>query len=391
MLPQVLMLGWEYPPYVNGGLGVASQGLAEAMSQFVRLQMVVPQAQGIPPGSPEFLGFDRFGDTRFWQETAGGILSESDSAYGYSDFKQPLYKGNLAAKVARYRKLALRVSEDQNFDLIHAHDWMTFPAALTLRQKREKPLVLHVHSTEYDRSGPGTRNWIYRLEKEAFQEADMVVPVSQYTAEVLKKEYAVPERKITTVHNAVHAQKGIRLPRPFPELLVVFIGRMSGQKGPDLFLKMALKVLEHFDRVRFILAGMGEQRPILMRLAAQARIGDRFHCVGYLDTTEKQKMLGMANLLVMPSLSEPFGLVALEAAQMGVPCIISQNSGVKEVLPAAIAVDPMDISQMAHYVVSMLRYHTLRKTVALHQKENLKKVGWENAAMKLLTAYREKL
>lgn len=384
MLPQVLMLGWEYPPHINGGLGVASQGIARSISQYLNLQLFIPNALGVQKTAVELAELVPFG-------FSPDFTTLPVSLEGYAPYQtgNVLYQGNLALKVARYRKTVWEVAQSRRFDLVHAHDWMTFPAAMQLQKKLRKPMVLHVHSTEYDRSGPQAKNWVYRLEKEAFQKADLIVPVSQYTARIIEKEYEIPARKISPVHNAIRLQKGIRLPKPFPEKLVVFMGRITGMKGPEQFLNMSLKVLEHVDRVRFMVAGVGDQRGKLMRLAAKARIGDRFHCVGFLDAAEKQRMLGMADVFVMPSLSEPFGLVALEAAQMGVPCLISENSGVKEVLKGAIEIDPLDRNQMAHYVISLLNHPRLAKTVSLQQKKNMEGQSWDAAAMKLISLYQQ--
>ncbi len=393
MLPQVLMLGWEYPPYINGGLGVASQGLAEAMGEFVNLQLVVPQAQGIAHSRAEIMGLDQIPHPEWIEETRVQVSTIPVGLQAYPTTQTPdsLYQGDLAEKVHHYRKLVVHLAKNRNFDLVHAHDWMTFPAGMALRKAHHKPLVLHVHSTEYDRSGPQSHNWIYRLEKEAFELADLIIPVSQYTASILEREYGISAEKISPVHNAIHLQKGIRIPKPFPEKLVVFMGRITGQKGPEQFLNMSMKVLEHYDQVRFMLAGMGDQRAQIMELAARFRIGDRFHCVGFLESAEKQRMLGMADLFVMPSMSEPFGLVALEAAQMGVPCLISSQSGVQEILPGAIAIDPLDLNQMAHYVISLLKYPSLAETIVQEQKKNLEGVSWEESAVKLINLYREKL
>lgn len=396
MLPQVLMLGWEYPPYINGGLGVASHALAEALERFVNLKVILPNAQGIPAGAPTILGLDQLsgGEWEAQQASSLRIPVELRAYAGVADEDtQGLYSGNLLKRVAHYETLARRIARSERFDLVHAHDWMTFPAAIGIKRERQKPAVLHVHSLEYDRSGsgPDAPNWIYEIEKEAFKEADLIIPVSEYTSNILEKVYEVPKAKIFPVHNAIVPRKAVRLPKPFPEQLVVFMGRITGQKGPERFLNAALSVLEHFDKVRFMMAGQGDQREVLMRLAAKAKIGDRFHSMGFLSASEKQRMLAMADVFVMPSMSEPFGLVALEAAQMGVPCVISKRSGVQEVLPAAISIDPDNLGELTHYLLSLLKYPTLGRVIVERQKQNLLGLDWEKAAMKIVTAYRERL
>ena len=388
------MLGWEYPPYINGGLGVASQGLAEALERFVNLKVILPNSQGIPAGAPSILGLDQLAGGN-WDNQPGSSLRLPVKLQGYANKAevQGLYSGNLLKRVAHYETLARRIARSERFDLVHAHDWMTFPAAIGIKRESKRPAVLHVHSLEYDRSGsgPDAPNWIYEIEKEALAEADLVIPVSEYTSNILEEVYEVPKAKIFPVHNAIVPRKAVRLPKPFPEKLVVFMGRITGQKGPEKFLNSALLVLEHFDQVRFMMAGQGDQREQLMRLAAKARIGDRFHSMGFLSASEKQRMLAMADVFIMPSMSEPFGLVALEAAQMGVPCVISNRSGVQEVLPAAISIDPENLREMTHYLLSLLRYPTLGRAIVKRQKQNLQGLDWEKAAMKIVTAYRDRL
>lgn len=365
------------------------------MAPFVNLKMILPNAQGIPVGKPTILGLDQYtGDTWLHPEPHSVRLPVELRAYAGSQepFDQ-LYGGNLIKKVGHYETLSRRIAREERFDLVHAHDWMTFPAAIGIKRESHRPAVLHVHSTEYDRSGSSAKapNWIFQIEKEAFREADLIIPVSEYTSEVLEEVYEVPKRKLFPVHNAIEARKAVRLPKPFPEKLVVFMGRITGQKGPERFLNAALMVLEHFDKVRFMMAGQGDQRETIMRLAAKARIGDRFHSLGFLSASEKQRMLAMADIFIMPSFSEPFGLVALEAAQMGMPCVISKHSGVQEVLPAAISVDPNNLREMTHYLLSLLRYPALGQTMVQRQQQNLRGLNWETAAMKILTAYRERL
>jgi hypothetical protein len=429
--PNVLMLGWEYPPYLNGGLGVATAGLAEALAPLVNLTLVLPRSDGssLPQGGHivSLHGQEMPEVRRQYTRTEQTMLREVRVEYvevslqGYEQvsrhfepvarehwlrveqlipeetieraakpfFIDQLYGDDVVSRVIDYSELVLHLAESLDFDLIHAHDWMTFLAGLQLKARTGKPLVLHVHSLEYDRGGPESRGWVFELEQHALRQADLVMPVSRYTGDILTRVYGVAPERIYPVRNGVAPVNRFRTARPFGDPLVAFLGRITLQKGPMYFFEAALHLLRERPRTQFVVAGRGEQVEVLRRRAAAAQVLDRVHFPGFLDRDRAQSLLSMADVFVLPSVSEPFGLVALEAAQMGVPCIISTQSGVAEVLHGALQVDYADTEAMARLMASLIDDAQLRAQVVAAQDRALQGISWPATARKVLSGYQQ--
>ncbi len=408
---RVLMLGWEFPPVVNGGLGVACLGLARALAKRVDLRVVAPMADATSAAGFRVGGF---GDGEFGEALsalrkrcrrgefariervavrldpyAGGEAGEGAPAGWLAG--GGLYGGDLGGKVAAFSGLATRAAmrEKDGFDLIHAHDWMTFPAALALKAASGRPLAVHIHSLEYDRSGGRRGGWIYEIERQAMERADRVIPVSRYTGEIIAGHYGIDPEKIRPVHNGVEPVEAFRTPKKFPEPLVLFLGRLTEQKGPEAFLGIAGKVLGSHPEVRFVMAGDGERLRHLIESRASRGLGGKFHFTGMLDRAGVRRLFSMADIYCMPSVSEPFGLSALEAAQFGVPAVISKQSGAAEILKSSLSADCRDIGTMARHICRLLDDEELRARVARRQTRDIAGATWEAAARKVLAVYRE--
>ncbi|MEZ4828514.1 MAG: glycosyltransferase family 4 protein [Bacteroidia bacterium] len=426
---KILTLGWEFPPQINGGLGVASLGLTRALSEYAEISVIIPRSDPRTLAENfQLIGANEVDIEKLAGETPKihrSILSKVHIDYvdvSLSGYEQPtlyytrkpasrpvmvverpvkdniigmprkfrlgaLYGSDLLTRISEFTDIASRLSRKLQFDFIHAHDWMTFLAGLEIKAISGKPLVLHVHSLEYDRSGPEKKGYVFELEKHAMQEADLVMAVSDYTADVIENHYEIDPDKIWVVPNGLEKLKSYRKTPPFPEKLVVFAGRLVAQKGPGYFLEMAMKVLEKYTNVRFAIAGQGEKLPELVQTVAEARLGDKIHFTGFLSGKDLRKLLAMADVLVMPSVSEPFGLIATEAVQMGVACVISHQSGVSEVLKHAPKANYHDTDQMAAWVLSLLNDPSLwRKTVAATQKD-LESISWDISARKAIAGF----
>ena len=427
MKPKVFMLGWEYPPFLNGGLGVASMGLGEALSDYARVKMVVPHSDSPYSGNlTRLTGLNELDLDELWKKTreldyeklkkvrlahvdvrlsgyefideemlpadfeAGSLFVRKEQNIherqkSLESFKivEP-YGQDLLERVKDYTEICVRLAQHQEFDLIHAHDWMTFLAGLEIKAMYDRPLVLHVHSLEYDRTSPKNKGWVYQLEKHAMEVADAIIPVSHYTAGIISKHYGITPEKIFPVHNGIglkEAEIG-DTENPFPEKIVVFLGRIAAQKGPDLLVEAAVEVLKKNHEVRFVIAGEGDMLSVVTEQVAKNRLGNHIHFTGFLTREETRKLLAMADLFVMPSISEPFGLVALEAAQMGVPSIISKFSGVAEVLADAIKVDPSDTLSLAAQINNQLIKPRTKREMA-----DLSLLSWDAAAKKVSKIY----
>ena len=276
-------------------------------------------------------------------------------------------------------------------DVIHAHDWMTYPAGMLAKQLTGKPLVVHIHALESDRSGHNVNQAIADLERAGMEAADKVIAVSHYTKELVMRDYGIPDSKIVVVHNAV-SRSDISRTCPLPPLCahekrVLFMGRITYQKGPDYFVEAARLVLDRLPHTRFIMAGSGDMLPNMVRRVGQLRMGSRFHFTGFLKNEDVDRMYAMSDVYVMPSVSEPFGIAPLEAMACDVPVIVSRQSGVVEVLRNAIRVDFWDVREMANKICALLTYPVLAAEEVRNCREELKHIRWENAASKIRAVY----
>ncbi|MDR1225622.1 MAG: glycosyltransferase family 4 protein [Prevotellaceae bacterium] len=420
---KVLMFGWEFPPHVAGGLATACYGLTKGLAQHeVDMLFVVPKAYGDEDQSAtrivaaEDVEFDgtALELTELWKRLiyieAGSNLvpylsPEEYKRLIYSDVKDGAishtshfrrrfrfaggYKQNLMDEVAAYAVLAHTVAQQHSFDVIHAHDWLTYLAGITAKKVSGKPLVIHVHATEFDRSGENVNQVVFDIEKRGMQEADLVITVSNLTRNIVINRYGISSDKVITVHNAVDfsASEFEDVERGTDEKIVTFLGRITYQKGPDYFVEAANKVLKRCDNVRFVMAGSGDMLNRMIRRVARLGIADRFNFTGFLRGADVQHMFALSDVYVMPSVSEPFGISPLEAMRSHVPTIISKQSGVAEVLKHAVKIDFWDVDAMADAIYGILNYPALTKMFIRYGDEEVDSLKWDKAALKVKRVY----
>jgi len=425
---KVFMLGWEFPPFISGGLGTACYGLTRAMDQLgMEVMFVLPKmveskyathVKLLTPGSrrsTSFVKFDelknvkfhaissplqpyttpdsyqrRFEETlRHKKEILGGSISSASQLFISKDYGSDMY-----TEVHRYAAMAADLAEDQQFDIVHAHDWMTYPAGIAVSAISARPLVVHVHSTEFDRSGEHVNQMIYDIEREGMHRADKVITVSHFTRNIIISRYGVSGDKVEVVYNGVERTGKWSLDETIidkDEKLVLFLGRITMQKGPEYFLHAAKKVLDVMDNVKFVMVGSGDLMHRAIEMAAELGIGHKVLFTGFLRGEDVQKIYKMADLYVMPSVSEPFGIAPLEALDNDVPVIISKQSGVSEVLVHALKVDFWDVNEIANKVVAVLKYPPLQMTLRSHGNFEVRRLRWKDAAVRCAKIYDEML
>ncbi len=422
------MFGWEFPPHISGGLGTACYGLTKGLSYHgVDVALVVPKAFGdedqrnvrilnasdveidirnsemfhysneisyieINSHLVPYIGLDDYFNV-VNQLESGVFAQESTSKEKRHYIFSGGYGQNLMEEVNKYALVAAEIAQTEEFDIIHAHDWLTYRAGIAAQRVSGKPLVVHIHATEYDRSGENNRNDIvYNIEKEGMEAANMVCAVSNLTRNMVIEKYNIPENKVVTLHNAVEPNyHNINSKKHLKEKIVTFLGRVTFQKGPEYFVETAKKVLEKDDNVRFVLAGDGDMMPHVIERVAELGISDKFHFTGFLRGEDIDKMFGMSDVYVMPSISEPFGISPLEAMQSNVPVIISKQSGVSEVLQYAIKVDFWDIDATADAIYGILHYPALSHIFSVKGNEEVNNLKWEHVGSKLKSLYQSLL
>ena len=478
---RVFMLGWEFPPFISGGLGTACYGLTKALSGIgtdvifvlprpaaapfsgqVRvvespradgtIGSVLPRAQtpaddarpagtefhlddfehvtfrtvdaqvtdpyarpGQSPYPPGFgPGYASTNPRRFNpavpHKAAVPVSSDQESgsvpeypgnvpippsvATPADGFGVGPYAGDLFAEVQRYAALAAEIARGETFDVVHAHDWMTFPAGLAVAGIKGVPLVVHVHSTEFDRSGTAVDQRIYDIERRGMHGAMKVVAVSYLTKNLVTHHYGIDPGKVEVVYNAIEPTPGVPFdPEQYSihkdEKIVLFLGRITMQKGPEYFLAAAKRVLDVMDNVKFVMAGSGDMIRRTVEMAASMGIGHKVLFTGFLRGPDVEKVFKMADLYVMPSVSEPFGIAPLEAMSHDVPVIISKQSGVSEVLSHALKVDFWDVNEMANKIVAVLRHPPLASTLRQHGSFEAKRLSWTDAAKACTGVYQQ--
>jgi glycosyltransferase involved in cell wall biosynthesis len=419
------MFGWEFPPHISGGLGTASYGLTKGMAKLDDLEVifVVPKAWGDEDQSMVRLvganqiqvaykkvlykGFRRpierievsskivpYTDPdNFWQlvnsETSEHNFYVITNARGKVDFSGR-YDTNLMDEIYKYSIVAALIADENEFDIIHAHDWLAYPAGIAAMEVSGKPLVIHVHATDFDRSGGNVNPDVYRIEKNGMDAASKIITVSNLTRDIVINKYNINPDKVETVYNAVEPVKiaeNLIIKKGFDEKVVTFLGRITMQKGPEYFIEAAYKVLQVMDNVRFVMAGSGDMMEKMMRRAAALKITDRFHFTGFLKGTDVFTMLDMSDVYIMPSVSEPFGISPLEAMQSNVPVIISKQSGVAEILTHAVKTDFWDIDAMADAIYGILNYPALSNMFIKNGKEEVIRLKWDNSARHVRDIY----
>jgi glycosyltransferase involved in cell wall biosynthesis len=419
------MFGWEFPPHISGGLGTASYGLTKGMATLDDLEVifVVPKAWGdedqtkvkvvganmVPMSFRRVLykGFRQTLETievsskivpytdpeDFWRmtrsEVSGYKLYVQTDARGMVDFSGR-YDGNLMDEINKYAVVASVIAEENEFDIIHAHDWLAYPAGIAAMEVSGKPLVIHVHATDFDRSGGSVNPDVYRIEKNGMDAASKIITVSNLTRDIVIHKYFINPDKVETVYNAVEPVKiseRLMIKKGFDEKVVTFLGRITMQKGPEYFIEAAYKVLQVMDNVRFVMAGSGDMMERMMRRAAALKITDRFHFTGFLKGADVFTLLDMSDVYIMPSVSEPFGISPLEAMQSNVPVIISKQSGVAEILTHAVKTDFWDIDAMADSIYGILNYPALANMFIKKGKEEVIRFKWDNSAKHVRDIY----
>ncbi|HRZ49884.1 MAG TPA: glycosyltransferase family 4 protein [Bacteroidales bacterium] len=420
---RVLMFGWEFPPHISGGLGTACYGLVKGLlNHGVNVLFVVPKAYGDEDGSvARILGASDIPVdvrdkkyTEFWEnfsymevnsklipyvslEEYYQLLESSSSSVGESEESlytrrfnfSGSYGPNLLEEVEKYALIASFNAEQNPHDIIHAHDWLTYKAGIAAKRVSGKPLVVHIHATEFDRSGENVNQLVYDIERAGMEAADLVVAVSELTRNIVINRYGIPPSKVVTVHNGVipldHDLDGVS--RHLREKIVTFLGRITFQKGPDYFVEAARKVLDKDSNVRFVMAGSGDMLNKMIRRVAALKMGARFHFTGFLKGEEVNRMFALSDVYVMPSVSEPFGISPLEAMRSNVPVVISKQSGVSEVLHHALKVDFWDIDALADSIYGLLNYPALSNMFIKYGKREVENLKWDNAAHKVKEAY----
>lgn len=459
---RILMLGWEFPPFIAGGLGVACHGLTRALDRLGhRVTFVLPRAVDrsvsshvrlLSPdevrtragmrltglaGSPEWAdppyampGFEHavfrgvsasftspYPGMETWRrgrdagEPMLGLTESDEQAAdasgasigggggGGSGGLEPMrpmlrvqggYGGDLLGDAERYARLVVALARHESFDVIHAHDWLTYPAGIALSRVSGRPLVAHVHATEFDRSGDQVHQAVYDIERRGMHEADLVIAVSEYTRGICVERYGVDPSKVEVVYNGIDREDrqpaaGSRIAAG--DRIVLFLGRLTMQKGPEYFLQAARRVLEKIENVKFVVAGSGDMSEQVIELAAEMGIGHKVLFTGFLRGRDVERVFRMADCYVMPSVSEPFGIAALEAIHHDVPVILSKQSGASEVLTHVLKVDFWDTEEMANKIVAVLRHPPLSQTLRQHGTFELRSLTWDGAAKRCVEVY----
>jgi glycosyltransferase involved in cell wall biosynthesis len=300
------------------------------------------------------------------------------------------YSGDLVGDAERYARLVVALARHEQFDVVHAHDWLTYPAGIAMSRVTGRPLVVHVHSTEFDRSGDHIHQALYEIERRGMHAADRVLAVSSYTKSICVSRYGVPAGKVDVVYNGIDRdtdQPAAPVDLASQDKIVLFLGRITMQKGPEYFIAAAKRVLEKVENVKFVLAGSGDMTHRMIELAAQMGIGHKVLFTGFLRGRDVERVFRMADCYVMPSVSEPFGIAALEAIHHDVPVILSKQSGASEVLSHVLKVDFWDVDEMANKIVAVLRHPPLTETLRHHGPVELGWLTWDGAAGKCVQAY----
>lgn len=289
--------------------------------------------------------------------------------------------------------MARLIAEKEDYDIIHCHDWMTYPAGIEAKKVSGKKLVVHLHATEFDRTGGNSVNeYVYNIEKDGFEKADRVIAVSNFAKNMITQHYGINPEKIDVVHNAVEKEhKKFQELKPGKESLILFLGRITLQKGPEYFVYAAKKVLEKRKDVKFVMVGTGDMLERMINLTIDLGINDHFLFTGFLEGEALDKVYSMARLYVMPSVSEPFGITPLEAITNGTPVLISKQSGVSEVLQHALKVDFWDVNEMANKMLAVLKHDELHQTLRDNAQAQVHSVSWDKSARKVLDVYKKVL
>lgn len=430
---KVLMFGWEFPPHISGGLGTACYGLTKALSsEKVDVTFVLPKLQGDYSNAPvkivgpksavqslKLIKTERETET---YEHIKKILKVDSSLMPYmndvsykeyidflkknnidifesgeisSDFFEfsGNYGDNLMEEVYRYAMAGRLMAKQEEFEVIHAHDWMTYQAGIEAKQESGRPLVIHVHATEFDRTGNNVNTQIYEIEKHGMDMADGIIAVSEKTRQTVIDKYKQDPSKVHVVYNAVEKDdiaeiKALKKIKKFKDdKVVLFLGRITCQKGPEYFVHAAQMVLQKNKNVRFVMAGSGDLGPKMIELMASLNIADKFHFTGFLDAEKRERVFSMTDLFIMPSVSEPFGITPLEAMKHDIPVIISKQSGIAEILPSAVKLDFWDVHKLSESILSLLGESDKVDQIVEKGQEVLDGINWIDSARETMKVY----
>jgi len=425
---KVLMFGWEFPPHITGGLGTACYGMTKGLlKQGAEVLFVVPKAYGdedqqavrivnasdvsVDIHDTEFKEFTKnftylevgsnlvpYLDPEEFEKISNETITETDkktttkSIYSKNFQFSGKYGTNLMEEVSRFALVAGAIARQYDFDVIHAHDWHTYYAGIAAKQASGKPLVCHIHATEFDRTGEDVNTIVYGIEKAGMTAADRVIAVSDLTRNTVINRHGIDPAKVFTVHNAIEPvdkPEVLEIKKAVKEKVVTFLGRITFQKGPEYFIETAYKILQKDRNVRFVMAGSGDMLNRMIRRVAQLKIADRFHFTGFLQGEAVDRMFALTDVFVMPSVSEPFGLVPLEAMRTNVPVIVSKQSGVAEILKYAIKVDFWDVNGTADAIWGLLHYNALNEMFVKYGRDEVDSLKWEFAAVKIVDVYKD--
>ncbi len=350
------------------------------ISRFKRLEVY---SKIVPYTSPEeyetFMQKDVETQTKYINSDQKGFLNFTGK-----------YGANLLEEIENYGIVASVIAQQNDFDIIHSHDWLTYPAGIAAKEISGKPLVIHVHATDFDRSGGSVNPDVFKIEKEGMDAADCIITVSNLTRDTVIHKYGISPDKVVTVYNAVEPlqlSENSRKEKNVEEKIVTFLGRITRQKGPSYFIEAAKKVLEKTDNVRFVMAGSGDMMEEMIRHAARLGITDKFHFTGFLRGDDVFKMFYQSDVYVMPSVSEPFGISPLEAMQTDVPTIISYQSGVAEIVKHALKVNFWDTDALANAIYGLVTYPSVSKMFKKLGREEVEQLKWDNSAAHVRDIY----
>lgn len=381
----ILMISPGSPSSETSGAGVAIHKIASELAAKTSLTIIQPEDVNTKERK---VSMESFTDTAVVKDITKINVTSHIGPYAYSETQEKAIQQEELYKVrSELTVFTDGVIEEVNavdFDIIYAHDWISFEAALKIKEVSKKPLVLHVHSLDVDRISSVNHSWIFDLEQKAFEESDLILTVSQYTSRRIQEHYGIHIRKIKVVHNGVDIPPLVEATRKFHEPVVLFAGRLSGQKGPQTFIKIAEEVLEHNPDVRFVIAGEGELKNDLLEMSAHKNIGDKVHFTGYISRGEMNRVYSEAAVLCMPSVSEPYGLVATEAAAAKIPVVISKTSGAAEVLPEAVLVEHSDVNGFAKSILDLLDNKASVDMITEKNFDSVKEMDWGRTAHKIL-------
>jgi len=387
---KVLMFGWEFPPFKSGGLGTACYGLTKGLARHgVDITFVMP---AVPDGAHarfvKLVGADSVKIRKIDSPLVAYMTPASYEEWHATGKRRHVYGRDIFEEVQRYAARAAKIAREEKHDIIHAHDWMTYLAGINAKKASKKPLVVHLHATEFDRTGGNPDPRISHIEWLGMKEADRIITNSNYSKQNIIKHYKIRPDKIDVVHWGIDDVQTHHFETPLKkDKIVLFLGRITLQKGPDYFIEVAKKVLDYEPHTTFVIVGDGDMLPRIINRAAELGISNKVIFTGALSEQDVQKAFQAADLYVMPSVSEPFGLVALESLKNGTPILISKHSGVSEVLKHALKADFWDINEMTNKIVSVLRHPPLREELKKNGMHEVQKFTLDEPAKKVIHTY----